>query len=107
MRTNKTIQLKHNLYNLINQLSRKYNKKISKKMGMYRRYWDNIIGDDCSDSLDRLLTKEIQKIKNLSRKEFGMCFGKKPLNQRRKGSMYGNETYKWKSLKNVKKVLGM
>jgi hypothetical protein len=103
---NNTNQLKNKLYTIINQLSKKYNKKITRKMGMYRRYWDGIIGTECSESLDRKLIKEIEKIKKLSRKQFGMCFGKKPLDQCHKGVGYLNKR-KFKTYEVNKKVLGV
>ena len=45
-----------------------------------------------------LLEIEIEKVKSYSRKQFGMCFGKKPLNQMRKGIVKSKGFSKWKGL---------
>ena len=45
-----------------------------------------------------LLEIEIEKVKSYNRKQFGMCFGKKPLNQMRKGIVKSKGFSKWKGL---------
>ena len=93
------INLKEKLYKTIYGLSTKYNKKITKKMGMYRKYWDKMVEELSEDVVVGLLEKEIDKVKGYSRKQFGMCFGKKPLNQMRKGVVKSKSFSKWKGLK--------
>ena len=93
-----SINLKQILYKTIYGLSDKYNKKITKKMGIYRRYWDKMVGVLSEDVVVGLLEIEIEKVKSYSRKQFGMCFGKKPLNQMRKGIVKSKGFSKWKGL---------
>ena len=45
-----------------------------------------------------LLEKENDKVNSYSRKQFGMCFGKKPLNQMRKGIVKSKGFSKCKGL---------
>ena len=94
-----SINLKQILYKTIYGLSDKYNKKITKKMGIYRRYWDKMVDVLSEDVVVGLLEIEIEKVKSYSRKQFGMCFGKKPLNQMRKGIVKSKGFSKWKGLK--------
>ena len=93
-----SINLKQILYKTIYGLSDKYNKKITKKMGIYRRYWDKMVDVLSEDVVVGLLEIEIEKVKSYSRKQFGMCFGKKPLNQMRKGIVKSKGFSKWKGL---------
>ena len=94
-----SLVLKQILYKTIYGLSDKYNKKITKKMGIYRRYWDKMVDVLSEDVVVGLLEIEIEKVKSYSRKQFGMCFGKKPLNQMRKGIVKSKGFSKWKGLK--------
>ena len=93
------VELKNKLYGTIYGLSTKYNKKITKKMSMFRKYWDKMVDELSEDVVVGLLEKEIDKVKGFSRKQFGMCFGKKPLNQMRKGIVKSKGFSKWKGLK--------
>ena len=93
-----SLVLKQKLYKTIYGLSTKYNKKITKKMGIYRRYWDKMVDVLSEDVVVGLLEIEIEKVKSYSRKQFGMCFGKKPLNQMRKGIVKSKGFSKWKGL---------
>ena len=68
-------------------------------MSMYRKYWDKMVNELSEDVVVGLLEKEIDKVKEYSRKQFGMCFGKKPLNQMRKGVVKSKSFSKWKGLK--------
>ena len=94
-----SINLKNQLYKTIYGLGDKYNKKITKKMGIYRRYWDKMVDVLSEDVVIDLLEKEIVKVKGFRKKQFGMCFGKKPLNQMRKGIVKSKGFSKWKGLK--------
>ena len=93
-----SLVLKQILYKTIYGLSTKYNKKITKKMGIYRRYWDKMVDVLSEDVVVGLLEIEIEKVKSYSGKQFGMCFGKKPLNQMRKGIVKSKGFSKWKGL---------
>ena len=93
-----SLVLKQILYKTIYGLSDKYNKKITKKMGIYRRYWDKMVDVLSEDVVVGLLEIEIEKVKSYNRKQFGMCFGKKPLNQMRKGIVKSKGFSKWKGL---------
>ena len=93
-----SLVLKQILYKTIYGLSDKYNKKITKKMGIYRRYWDKMVDVLSEDVVVGLLEIEIEKVKSYSGKQFGMCFGKKPLNQMRKGIVKSKGFSKWKGL---------
>jgi hypothetical protein len=86
------------LYKTIYGLSDKYNKKITKKMGIYRRYWDKMVDVLSENIVVVLLEIEIEKEISNNRKQFGMCFGKKPLNQMRKGIVKSKGFSKWKGL---------
>jgi hypothetical protein len=94
-----SLEIKQKLYKTIYGLSEKYNKKITKKMGIYRKYWDKMVDVLSEDVVIDLLEKEIVKVKGFRKKQFGRVFGKKPLNQMRKGIVKSKGFSKWKGLK--------
>ena len=57
-----------------------------------------MVGVLSEDVVVGLLEIEIEKVKSYNRKQFGMCFGKKPLNQMRKGIVKSKGFSKWKGL---------